>query len=147
MPFVVKVSRKVFLPQVYGSKLKLRDHILRIHTPDKDRPYQCQECDRGFARNLELSAHRMQAHIKTRPYACRLVASLCPLQWPWVYQSLSDMLSCRYGCGVAYNDYASRGTHERKKHGATFPTAVNTISMQQEQQQQELQAVVVTTTS
>ncbi len=89
--------------KVYASERKLREHNFRMHVPDKERPYPCPDCDRGFARSLELSQHRMQAHIRSRPYACR------------------------YGCGVAYNDYSSRGVHERKKHGAIFTAAVNTL--------------------
>lgn len=81
----------------FPERVKLKNHFLRIHVEDKDRPYQCTDCGRGFAVSRALSAHRMMAHIKTRPY------------------------QCRYGCGAAYNDHSSRGTHERKKHGGRFP--------------------------
>ena len=83
--------------KIFNHKLKLRNHFLRMHCEDKDRPYQCADCGRGFAVSRSLSAHRMMAHIKTRPY------------------------QCRYGCGAAYNDHSSRGTHEKKKHGQRFP--------------------------
>ena len=69
--------------------------------------------------------------------------------------------ACRYGCGSAYNDSGSRHTHEKKKHGASFPraraaeeeeaetnAAVNAIpgyqqqqQVQQQQQMQQLQQV------
>ncbi len=91
----------------YVSVRKLREHVLRVHTPDSERPYQCADCDRGFARGLELNAHRIMAHVKNRPF------------------------QCRYGCGVAYNDASSRGTHERKKHGATFSKAVTKAEMEE----------------
>ncbi len=55
----------------FPTRQKLRVHFLRMHVEDKDRPYQCPDCHRGFAVSRALSAHRMMAHIKTRPYACR----------------------------------------------------------------------------
>lgn len=82
--------------KVYVSEKMERTHILRVHTADKDKPYQCPDCDRGFIFPSELSVHQMQAHIKERPY------------------------ECQYNCGQAYNDKGSRGTHETKKHGRAF---------------------------
>ncbi len=69
----------------------------RIHAPDHERPHLCPDCGRGFARKGELEAHRNVVHIKSRPYACR------------------------FGCGEAFNHYATRGDHEKSKHGMRFP--------------------------
>ncbi len=59
--------------KTFPAKVKLKVHHLRMHVDDKDRPYQCNDCGRGFAVSRQLSAHRMMAHIKTRPYKCRFV--------------------------------------------------------------------------
>ncbi len=44
-----------------------------------------------------ISLFRNVVHLKSRPYACR------------------------FGCGEAFNHYATRGDHEKSKHGRRFP--------------------------
>jgi len=75
------------------SAQRLREHIMRMHVPDGERPHQCPHCDRGFGLRGELVAHMNVVHLKSRPYPCR------------------------YGCGEAFNHYATRGDHEKSKHG------------------------------
>ena len=74
----------------------LKYHNLTMHTRDEDKKYQCQDCGKGFQHELALKDHRMNVHIKSRPY------------------------ECRYGCTFAYNDKSNRNAHERKTHGKKF---------------------------
>ncbi len=98
----------------------LRKHILRAHSSSSDRPFPCPDCDRTFATNFEMKAHRIMAHLKTRPFACRFP-----------------------GCPVAYNDASSRGCHEVKKHGSTYPKAVKAGRMPPLEDKQEPQQQIV----
>ena len=68
------------------------------HTPDDQKKHQCQDCGKGFISKNGLKEHRMNVHLKLRPY------------------------KCRYGCEFAYNDRANRNCHEKKKHGQVFTT-------------------------
>ena len=74
----------------------LDQHYRTMHTSDRDKPFPCQDCDRGFLLKGQLEKHRMSVHLKTRPY------------------------KCRYGCSNAYNDVSNRNTHEKKTHGGIF---------------------------
>ena len=79
----------------------LQEHVLDMHTPESERPHGCPDCHRRFSTKSKLSTHRNLAHIRAR------------------------RLKCRYdGCDRSYNDYGSRGNHERSKHGQTYHHAV-----------------------
>ena len=87
---------------VMVKNLKL--HVERIHTLDEDKRFQCQDCGKGFIRKGALEVHKMNVHLKQRPY------------------------KCRYGCDIAYNDISNRRAHEKKKHGKLFTAAQEEIS-------------------
>jgi len=61
--------------------------------------FQCQDCGKGFMAPHKLEIHRMNIHLKLRPY------------------------KCRYGCAFSYNDSSNRNAHEKKTHGKLFTTA------------------------
>ena len=71
-------------------------HSMTAHVPDSEKKHQCQDCGKGFLNRAALEKHRMNMHLKTRPY------------------------HCRYGCSNAYNDTSNRNAHERKTHGQLF---------------------------
>ena len=82
-----------------GAKVRnLRIHKETVHTPDEVKKYQCQDCGKGFSELGKLDKHRMNVHLKLRPY------------------------NCRYGCNVSYNDTSNRNHHEKKTHGKIFTT-------------------------
>ena len=78
----------------------LKDHMAQVHTPDDQKPHQCQDCGKGFYYENRLKIHRMNMHLKLRPY------------------------NCRYGCDIAYNDTSNRNQHEKKTHGKLFTTEI-----------------------
>ena len=82
-----------------GVKVRhLNLHMKQAHTPDDQQPHQCQDCGKGFFEIRHLEKHRMNVHLKLRPY------------------------NCRYGCDIAYNDTSNRNQHEKKTHGKLFTT-------------------------
>ena len=82
-----------------GVKVRHLDfHMKQVHTPDDQQPHQCQDCGKGFFDMGHLEKHRMNVHLKLRPY------------------------NCRYGCDIAYNDTSNRNQHEKKTHGKLFTT-------------------------
>ena len=74
----------------------LNRHISIAHTSDENKKIQCQDCGKGFLTKSQLENHRMNVHLKQRPY------------------------QCRYGCDIAYNDTSNRRAHEKKIHGKLF---------------------------
>ena len=82
-----------------GLKVRnLKLHMKVAHTPDDQKPFQCPDCGKGFLDKRTLGHHRMNVHLKLRPY------------------------NCRYGCDIAYNDTSNRNQHEKKNHGKLFTT-------------------------
>ena len=80
-----------------GVKVKhLNLHMRVAHTPDELKRFQCQDCGKGFDSKSDTESHRMNVHLKLRPY------------------------NCRYGCDISYNDTSNRNAHERKTHGKIF---------------------------
>lgn len=85
---------------ICGLKVRhMKEHIGAVHTKDEDKKYQCQDCGKGFMLKHKLNTHRINMHLKTKPYACR------------------------YGCDISYNDDSNRNAHEKKTHGKLFTTA------------------------
>ena len=78
------------------SKTGLKEHMRRKHTKDEEKMFQCPDCGKGFTKLYALDKHKMNVHLKLRPY------------------------KCRYGCTFAYNDISNRNAHERKTHGGLF---------------------------
>ena len=84
---------------VCGIKVRrLQDHMDSVHRKDEDKTYQCQDCGKGFMHKPKLEKHRINVHLKTKPYPCR------------------------YGCDISYNDDSNRNSHEKKTHGKLFTT-------------------------
>ena len=48
--------------ETLNSKITLRNHIHAKHTPESERPFQCQKCDRGFAQKAHLHIHCEKIH-------------------------------------------------------------------------------------
>ena len=72
-----------------GMKVRnLREHIAAVHTPDEMKKFQCQDCGKGFNSALKVEKHRMNVHLKLRPY------------------------NCRFGCNVSYNDTSNRNQQD-----------------------------------
>lgn len=44
------------------NKSNLMNHIYAKHTAEKDRPYQCHKCERGFSQKLHLIKHLHRDH-------------------------------------------------------------------------------------
>ena len=45
-----------------GPKCTLKNHMNSKHTEEKDRPYQCRSCERGFAQKSHLNKHIVKVH-------------------------------------------------------------------------------------
>jgi len=45
-----------------NTRIQLINHINAKHVEEKDRPYQCDHCDRGFAQKAHLSTHLSVVH-------------------------------------------------------------------------------------
>jgi len=82
---------------ICGAKVKnLQVHVKTMHVADEQKKYKCDMCPKGFHERNRLENHKMNVHLKLRPY------------------------KCRYGCEFGYNDLSNRNAHERKKHGQVF---------------------------
>ena len=82
-----------------GERVRhLKQHMRSVHTPDELKKFQCQDCGKGFEDKKKMEIHRMNIHLKLRPY------------------------NCRYGCNISYNDTSNRNAHEKKNHGKLFTT-------------------------
>ena len=101
-----------------GLKVRSLDyHMKTVHTPSEQKKFQCPDCGKGWISEKRLQKHRMNVHLKLRPYMCR-------------YEE------CEYD--FAYNDSGNRNAHERKVHGRTFTTAKE----EKEKEKQELQELM-----
>jgi hypothetical protein len=47
-----------------NCRISLRHHIHAKHTSESEKPYQCPECERGFAQKAHLNSHREKVHGK-----------------------------------------------------------------------------------
>ena len=68
----------------------LKVHILTKHTEEKDRPFQCSKCERGFATSARLASHQ-DLHSGEKKHICR-------------------------ACGKTFNSSGARGYHEVNVH-------------------------------
>ena len=50
-----------------GPKCQLTNHINSKHTPEKERPFQCMHCDRGFSQKMHLHKHLKIVHDMIPP--------------------------------------------------------------------------------
>ena len=67
-----------------------------VHLDESMKPFQCEDCGKGFRDNACLDKQKINVHIKTQPY------------------------KCRYGCENKYNDTSNRYAHERRRHGGVY---------------------------
>ena len=71
-------------------------HMKSAHLSDDQKKHKCPDCGKGFYQSTKLTQHRINVHLRNRPF------------------------QCRYGCDIKYNDSSNRNSHERKKHGGLF---------------------------
>jgi len=50
-----------------NAKIQLLNHINAKHVAEKDRPYQCDHCNRGFAQKAHLASHLHVVHNIEQP--------------------------------------------------------------------------------
>jgi len=50
-----------------GPKCILQNHIYSKHTAEKDRPFQCMHCPRGFSQKSHLNKHMKKEHNMEAP--------------------------------------------------------------------------------
>ena len=82
---------------ICGALVKrLEMHMREAHMPNEEKKHKCPECGKGFYQTNKLAQHRINVHLRNRPFPCR------------------------YGCDFRYNDSSNRNSHERKKHGGLF---------------------------
>ena len=88
-----RFHRKEQTCQFCGKAVKkIREHILRRHTRNEDKKYQCDNCGSGYIRKELLKIHE-RIHTNERPFVCRL------------------------GCGFSARTAGNRTVHEKKtKH-------------------------------
>ena len=88
--------------KICGVYVKDMDHHMKaVHLPEDQKKHKCPECGKGFYYTRELTQHRINNHLKNRPF------------------------QCRYGCDIKYNDASNRYSHEKKKHGGLFKNQQN----------------------
>jgi hypothetical protein len=80
----------------------LKVHMERMHVVDSEKRFHCEDCGKGFMTNQSIDSHRMNNHIKARPYICR------------------------HGCEKRYNDRSNRIAHEKRRHGDSYKLPVET---------------------
>jgi len=90
------LNKPVTCPECGLQVKNLKMHLKIIHTPDEEKKFQCEDCGKGFAKRDSYTAHRMNMHLKLRPYRCR------------------------YGCDMSYNDTSNRNQHEKRVHGQLY---------------------------
>ena len=62
------------------------------HLEDENKRRRCEQCGKGFVDETKLRSHKMNVHLKLRPY------------------------KCRFGCDLSYNDKSNRTGNEKRKH-------------------------------
>ena len=50
-----------------NCQIAIKNHINAKHTPEHERPFQCQMCPRGFAQKAHLHIHCKKVHDKNIP--------------------------------------------------------------------------------
>ena len=75
--------------------------MARFHGNERDLPYQCLECNKGFARVSTWEAHALSVHVNSRPYKCRFE-----------------------NCGTRFNLSGNRADHEKKLHKTVYKEAI-----------------------
>ena len=74
------------------SVAQMTIHMETIHKENSEKRFICDQCSKGFWSIGQLSNHKMNVHLKLKPYTCRL------------------------GCDQSYNDRSNRNQHEKRSH-------------------------------
>ena len=90
--------------KVCSTIYALRKHHSGVHGDESQRPFKRREGGKSFAENTKLAAHRLNMHIRSRPYVCRAE-----------------------GCKSDFNCLGNLYAHEKKLHGQKFTTPVPSI--------------------
>jgi uncharacterized Zn-finger protein len=53
--------------ETVNARIQLVNHINAKHVEEKDRPYQCDHCNRGFAQKAHLATHLSVVHNINQP--------------------------------------------------------------------------------
>jgi uncharacterized Zn-finger protein len=67
-PFFCKVDG---CDKEFKRKDNLKCH-LKTHIPNRSRPFECQKCNRGYLRHVDLSRHIETVHLGVRKYFCQV---------------------------------------------------------------------------
>jgi hypothetical protein len=68
VPFFCKVEG---CEKSFTRKDNLKSH-LKTHIPNRNRPYECEKCDRGYLRRIDLVRHIETVHLGVRKYFCQV---------------------------------------------------------------------------
>ena len=66
-PFICQVSG---CEKEFNRKDNLKCHI-KTHIPNRNRPFECYQCDRGYLRQVDLMRHIETVHLGVRRHFCR----------------------------------------------------------------------------
>jgi uncharacterized Zn-finger protein len=67
-PFFCKVDG---CDKEFKRKDNLKCH-LKTHIPNRSRPFECQKCNRGYLRHVDLSRHIETVHLGVRKHFCQV---------------------------------------------------------------------------
>lgn len=114
--------------KIFTSQTLLNNHIRKIHLSDKEKPYKCEICLKGFERKQGLSCHA-KAHLEEHPYACqycnKTFSKSCYLRNHQKCHENEDKNI--YKCGTCGKDFkTSNGLEEHsRKHTGEKPYMCN----------------------
>ena len=81
--------------KLFAHQRYLKRHQDQMHKSDRDKPHQCQKCEKGFNLKQNLTDH-MNVHSGIKPYTCQF-------------------------CGVNFQNDSNRIAHVRKLHRNIIP--------------------------
>lgn len=67
-PYICRVAE---CQKEFKRKDNLKCH-LKIHIPNRSRPFECQTCDRGYLRHVDLLRHIETVHLGVRKHFCTI---------------------------------------------------------------------------
>lgn len=78
---------------VFKRRAAYITHKRRIHNPETLK-FRCEICSKGFLTKRDYDRHKMNVHIKSRPFKCSV-----------------------YDCNADFNDDSNCRMHEKRVHG------------------------------